>query len=239
MEYRVAMFPLGSTTITEPQRDLQFTLAQMRRFGHAVEYDEQYDAQGKWLTGRVTHFLTCRACLEEARSDGQVRSIERPAASVSTGAELPTESRGREKEVPEIRSSESDRSFQLGAAEQEELRRGNLEEEYRTRSPLTASGRELRSFRPGKVESSVGRDVLHADGTVFLSGGSSSALGIRKETKDAEPSKPGMGDNERAKQRAANQRETTAAGDASLVKNKRKVTRRKSRKRRVKRGKKS
>jgi len=233
MEYWVNIFKLGTTPLHGPDelRNVQFIIEQMQRFGHAVTFHEKYDEAGKWESGAVTHFLTCRACMEikleiekDGRisqsiprgSDGQIRQVEGQAAGVRTGAELPTESGRIQEQMPAARNFGISEDVQLGAADEKELRGSNQQGEHRVRSPLTAFGRELRSFRPNKDNVGERPIVLPADGALQLGNRSSFVVVGSQEGETAKLTYSLMANNERAKQGAPSSGPAAAAGDGGV-----------------------
>lgn len=62
-------------------KSLQAAEAFMReREGHAVQLDWASDSQGKFLSARVTHFLTCKKCCDAAeiqkRSNADEKQVD-------------------------------------------------------------------------------------------------------------------------------------------------------------------
>lgn len=70
-------YPIGPTDVSkENQREVRETVNQMKRLGHAVSYDSTEDSEMRFLSARVLHFKTCRACAEKEAED--VRKVVKP-----------------------------------------------------------------------------------------------------------------------------------------------------------------
>jgi ABC-type sugar transport system ATPase subunit len=63
-------YPIGPTDVTqENQREVRETVNQMKRLGHAISYDSTEDSEMRFLSARVLHFRTCRACNEQKQEE--------------------------------------------------------------------------------------------------------------------------------------------------------------------------
>lgn len=70
-------YPIGPTDVTsENQREARETVNQMKKLGHAISYDSTEDSEMRFLSARVLHFKTCRACAEKEAED--VRKVDEP-----------------------------------------------------------------------------------------------------------------------------------------------------------------
>lgn len=64
----MTFFPIGVRDIKkEDVVEATQVCAQMRRFGHAVQLDIQFDENKKFLSARCFHYITCKACVEIQR----------------------------------------------------------------------------------------------------------------------------------------------------------------------------
>lgn len=62
------MYPQGITNIKGKKKEMDDALricSTMRMLGHAVEGEEIFDSVGNFISGRIHHYRTCRACAEK------------------------------------------------------------------------------------------------------------------------------------------------------------------------------
>lgn len=70
-EWKLSDLPIGVTDVTaENQRIVRDVVNKLKRMGHAITYDSTEDHTGKFLSARVLHYRTCRAC-EEINRDAK------------------------------------------------------------------------------------------------------------------------------------------------------------------------
>lgn len=65
-------YQIGVTDVTQDnQRLVRDAVNQMKRLGHAISYDSTEDSEMKFLSARVLHYKTCRACAEMERENAR------------------------------------------------------------------------------------------------------------------------------------------------------------------------
>jgi hypothetical protein len=58
---------LSESEAREKIKNAELVLTKMRGFGHAIQMDTQFDENKKFLSARVFHYQTCKACVEIQR----------------------------------------------------------------------------------------------------------------------------------------------------------------------------
>ena len=67
MKYKIGVTDVSS----DNQRLVRDAVNEMKREGHAISYDSTEDSMMKFVSARVLHYRTCKACANNALQDTQ------------------------------------------------------------------------------------------------------------------------------------------------------------------------
>lgn len=173
----MTVFPLGITTIKKDVDDIDKVLwivNEMHKFGHAVQYTDS-SRDGKFLEGMVTHYRTCRACLEMEKEN--VKKVVQPAV-ISRVAGLAGADKRSETVDGGTRNSGDSTDVRPTPSREESLGGKDQDSKHAHGSVLTTFGGQ--PARPGYSEGNIehgGNGVL-AERPIPVSGGQESVTTV-------------------------------------------------------------
>ena len=138
---------------------------QLRATGHqAVQLDSTYTHDHKFLSARVTHFLTCNRCAEIQAEVQRGKMEQAGSAEIPAGTGVAAEGGQRENVIHRDGHGGDGKEFQPSPGSEEGLR-GSSEESQRVELEALCAGSTVENLE----SSSTQKLTLNSGATVYLS----------------------------------------------------------------------